>query len=85
MDHSAMAVCLIWGVSLSFVGPTDSAPTKAVPFTPKAGSMATNNTTTPIPPSQFVILRQKRIDLSTASMLFKAVAPVVVKPLIISK
>ena len=39
----------------------------------------------PMPPSQFVMPRQKRIDLSLSSMDESAVAPVVVNPDMISK
>ena len=85
MDQSAIAVYLILGVSLSFVGPTDSAPTNPVPFTPRRGRTATKRTTIPIPPSQLVMLRQKRMDLALSSITVNVVAPVVVKPDIISK
>ena len=68
MPHNDIAVRWIVGVSFDFVGPTDSAPTSDVPLTPKIGSTATNRTTTPIPPSQFVSPRQNMIDFSIISI-----------------
>ncbi|OQA41027.1 MAG: hypothetical protein BWY50_01917 [Spirochaetes bacterium ADurb.Bin315] len=76
---------LIFGVNLSFVGPTLSAPTSIVPVTPKAGRRATKSTTIPIPPSQLVWERQKRIDRGRLSISLNVVAPVVVNPLMVSK
>ena len=60
---------------------------------PIAGSSATKRTTIPIPPSQFVMLLQKRIPLQQPSIpvlvntpvSLNVVAPVVVNPLMISK
>ena len=84
-SQSAIAVPLIVGVSLDFEGPTASAPTSALPFTPNIGSTATKRMTTPMPPSQFVRLLQKRMDISSDSISERMVEPAVVKPDMISK
>ena len=48
----------ILGVSLSMVGPGDSAAAKAFPFIPIDGSSASMNIKIPMPPSQCVKDRQ---------------------------
>src|ERR671912_767105 len=50
-----------------------------------AKEMARKMTTMPMPPSHWVMLRQKRMEGVSASMSASSVAPVVVKPLIPSK
>ena len=52
---------------------------------PMAGRTARVKKMIPIPPIQWVRLRQKRMEWGRASMSEKAVAPVVVKPDIVSK
>ena len=52
---------------------------------PLNGIIARRNTRTPIPPIQCVKLRQKSIHLDNASTSDKMLAPVVVKPDIVSK
>ena len=87
MPHSHIAVVWVLGVSFPFTGPTDSAPMRwKVPApAPSAGRKATKRTTIPMPPSQLVMLLQKRMLLKLPSISVIVVAPVVVKPLIISK
>jgi hypothetical protein len=50
-----------------------------------AGKMARARVMMPMPPSQWVRLRQKSRPRGRASMSVMMVAPVVVKPLMISK
>ncbi len=73
------------GVSRGWVRPDISAPSKRAAPTPSNGATATKSTTIPMPPSQWVMLRQKRIDGVWAPMSESSVAPVVVNPLIASK
>jgi hypothetical protein len=47
---------------------------------PKKGRMAMDRTMMPIPPSHWVMLRQRRIPAGIASISFRTEAPVVVKP-----
>ena len=47
---------------------------------PSLGTMAVANTSTPMPPSQWVKARQNRMPLGRASMSVRMVEPVVVKP-----
>jgi hypothetical protein len=47
--------------------------------------MATASTTMPMPPSQWVVERHRRMDLGRASTSVKMEAPVVVKPDMLSK
>jgi hypothetical protein len=56
-----------------------------MPPTPSMGRMARERTMNPMPPSHWVRARQKRMLGGSASMLMRMVAPVVVKPLIVSK
>ena len=49
------------------------------------GSTAIINTSTPIPPIQWVKDRQKRLALESPSILFRMEAPVVVRPDMVSK
>src|SRR5918997_4879406 len=73
------------GVSLVWVNPETSAPSKRAAPVPIVGATATKRTTIPIPPSHWVWLRQKRMEGVSASMSESSVDPVVVKPLIPSK
>ena len=52
---------------------------------PLSGIMASRNTSTPMPPIQCVKLRQKSMHLSRLSISLSMLAPVVVKPEIVSK
>ena len=77
--------CVRDGIEHGDADQTIASFTKAVERTPKLGRTATKRTTTPMPPSQFVMPRQKIIDFSMISISGIAVAPVVVKPDMISK
>ena len=52
---------------------------------PLIGMTAIRNTSTPMPPIQWVNERQKRPDRERPSTLFRIEAPVVVKPETVSK
>jgi hypothetical protein len=73
------------GVSLVWVSPETSAPSRRAAPAPRTGAMATKSTTIPMPPSHWVMLRQKRMEGVWASMFESSVDPVVVNPLIASK
>src|SRR5918994_2208159 len=73
------------GVSLVWVSPENSAPSVRAAPAPMVGATATKRTTIPSPPSQWVMLRQKRIEGVSISSTASSVAPVVVKPLMDSK
>ena len=85
MIHNLLAVSLIRGWILSFVGPGASAMNSSIPPIPNRGRMAIVNTIIPIPPIHWVILLQNNMLLGNASISFKIVEPVVVKPDIVSK
>ena len=70
---------------LSFIGPGVSALYSCMPPTPSSGRMATANTMMPMPPIQFIRWRQMLIDCGARSSPIITVAPVVVRPEIISK
>ena len=59
--QTALAVCLILGVILSSVGPGASAKNICLPATANCGNTAINSTIIPIPPSHWLIERQKSI------------------------
>jgi hypothetical protein len=73
------------GVSLVWVSPETSAPSRRAAPTPMTGATATKSTTIPMPPSHWVMLRQKSIEGVSASISGRSVDPVVVNPLIASK
>jgi hypothetical protein len=50
-----------------------------------AGAIATTSTTMPTPPNHCMVLRQRRIASGSDSTCLSSVAPVVVKPLMLSK
>ena len=52
---------------------------------PASGTTASRSTRTPIPPIQWVKLRQKSDVWERASTFVRMLAPVVVKPLAVSK
>jgi len=70
---------------LSTEGPGASASIRWSPPNPNNGNMATVSTTIPIPPNQWVVERQNKIDLGRDSISVRIEAPVVVKPDIVSK
>jgi hypothetical protein len=73
------------GVSLVWVSPETSAPSRRAAPAPIAGATATKSTTMPIPPSHWVMLRQNSMEGVCVSMSESSVDPVVVNPLIASK
>src|ERR687893_1461519 len=85
MTTRAFAVSPMRGVSRVGGRPEISAPTRRAAPAALGGPAATKRTTIPSPPSQWVMLRQKRIEGVSASSTASSVAPVVVKPLIDSK
>ena len=64
--------------------PGDSALKICIPPIPSKGNIAIAKTIIPMPPNQCVILLQNRIPSGIASTSFKIVAPVVVKPEVVS-
>ena len=82
-----MAVWRILGTSFPTEGPGLSARircrVKPCPFCP--GATASRKTNIPMPPSQWVKLRQKSSPLLMASTSVRMEAPVVVKPETVSK
>ena len=79
-----MAVSFTCGTSLSTDGPGLSAFIRFMVELPVSGSSAIINTSTPIPPIQCVKLLQNRPELLMASTSVRILAPVVVKPDIVS-
>ena len=71
------------GVNLVSATPETSAPRSRAAPNPGVGATVTTRTT--IPPSHWLMLRQKRMEGVSASISESSVAPVVVKPLIASK
>ena len=67
-------------VSFSEVGPGDSAAIRFCARSPMEGNSASASTRMPIPPSQWVELRQNRILRGRFSTCVRMEAPVVVKP-----
>ena len=86
MVHSQRAMVLTLGWILSCVTPTASAENncRLLPSL-KAGRMAMAKNTIPRPPIQCVSERQKRMACDCVSMSSMMVAPVVVKPDMVSK
>ncbi len=80
-----MAVSVIRGCSLSPPGPGASAAKSCIPPIPNNGKMAIARTMIPIPPIQWVILRQNKTPFGILSMSLNMEAPVVVYPLMVSK
>src|SRR5690606_19748726 len=85
MSHKRLAVSVILGCNLSPLGPGASAAKSCMPPMPNKGKMAIASTIIPIPPIQFVVLRQNKIPWDNASTSFKIVDPVVVYPDMVSK
>ena len=72
--------------SLPGAGPGISARSMCMPCpSPPIGRMAITNTSTPMPPTQWVKLRQNRPPRVRGSTSVRMVAPVVVKPETVSK
>jgi hypothetical protein len=71
---------LMRGNSLSAEGPGTSARKSCMAPAPRRGRKATERTIIPIPPNQWVRLRQNKIPMGLSSMELKTVAPVVVMP-----
>ena len=71
--------------SLPTVGPGTSARRRCMPCPSVMGRTAMTNTSTPMPPTQWVKLRQKRMLLLRDSTSGRMLAPVVVKPETVSK
>ena len=73
------------GCTLSWVGPLASAANTCRPLTPKMGNTAIVNMMIPKPPIHCVMLRQNKSPWGSDSMLSSTVAPVLVKPDMVSK
>ena len=71
--------------SLPAVGPGTSARIRCIPWPSVMGRMAITNTSTPMPPTQWVKLRHIRQPRLMASTSWRMLAPVVVKPDTVSK
>ena len=85
MRYSISAVSFIRGTNLPTVGPGISALRMCMGRSETLGSIAITKTIIPIPPTQWVKLRQKSTPWVNTSTLGIMEAPVVVKPLTISK
>ena len=68
------------GTSLPTEGPGLSARIRLMWLPPLRGTTARTNTKTPMPPTQWVKLRQNRETWLSASTSLRMLAPVVVKP-----
>ena len=66
-------------------GPGISARSRCIPRPSVMGSTAMTNTSTPMPPIQWVKLRQNKTLWLRGSTAVRMVAPVVVKPETVSK
>ena len=75
----------IRGTSLPTIGPGISARIMCIDLPDSVGTIAIISTSTPMPPIQCVKLRQKSIPCPIASTFVRIEAPVVVKPLTVSK
>ena len=73
------------GTSLSIDGPGDSARIRWIDRAPIFGISASVSTSTPMPPTQWVKLRQNSSPFGSASTSVRIVEPVVVKPEVASK
>ncbi|MPM72681.1 hypothetical protein SDC9_119657 [bioreactor metagenome] len=84
MPYNIFAVSFVLGTSLPTDGPGLSARIRCMLCPPAIGKTARINTNTPIPPIQWVKLRQKRLHLESTSTSLSTLAPVVVKPDMVS-
>ena len=80
MPYRILAVDCTFGTSLSTWGPGLSAFIRLTWEPPVRGSRESRNTRTPMPPIQWVKLRQNRMPLGRSSTPGRMLAPVVVKP-----
>ena len=80
-----LAVSLARGISLPTTGPGISARMMWMERSVTLGTSAITNTSTPMPPTQWVKLRQNRRPRLMTSTFSRIDAPVVVKPLTVSK
>ena len=80
-----LAVSLARGRSLPTTGPGISARRMCMERSFAPGTMAITNTSTPMPPTQWVKLRQNSRPRLMPSTFVRMDAPVVVKPLTVSK
>ena len=80
-----LAVSLARGISLPTTGPGISARMMWMERSVTLGTSAITNTSTPMPPTQWVKLRQNRMPRPRASISVRMLAPVVVKPETVSK
>ena len=71
--------------SFPTVGPGTSARIICIPCPSDMGKMAMTNTSTPMPPTQWVKLRQNNPPRDKDSTSVRILAPVVVKPETVSK
>ena len=79
--YKMVADSLVLGTSLVTLGPGLSARRRLKLYPPlPMGTTASRNTRIPIPPSQWVKLRQNSIPRLSPSTLVRMEAPVVVKP-----
>ena len=78
--YKIKAVFLAAGTSFSTLGPGLSARIKKILVPPDKGITAMTNTSTPIPPIQWVKLRQNKIQRGRLSTSERILAPVVEKP-----
>ena len=74
------AVVRIRGTTLLTEGPGLSARRRKMVSPPVSGTSASMNTSTPMPPSRWVKLRQKSMHFGSSSTAGTMLAPVVVKP-----
>ena len=80
MPYRILAVDCTLGTSLSTCGPGLSAFIRLTWEPPVSGSSESRNTSTPMPPIQWVKLRQNKMPLGRLSTSGRMLAPVVVKP-----
>ena len=78
------AVYRIFGTNFQTEGPGLSARIRLIWEPPLSGITASRNTSTPMPPIQCVKLLQNSAQWESASTSLKMLAPVVVKPEIVS-
>ena len=83
--YRIVAVFLAFGTSLSASGPGISARMSGIEFSSSSDVIIRTNTSTPIPPIQWVRHRQKLIPIGRLSISWSIVDPVVVKPDTVSK
>ena len=85
MPYRILAVSRSLLEILSTVGPGTSARIRCMARPSPMGSTAMANTSTPMPPTQWVKLRQNAVERCSASTSVRMLEPVVVKPDTVSK